>query len=239
MIVWRCPRCGAIGGHLADCPKDLPGLPESVNIAEALTPEPNPTHGPQKNVLPPKPTSPAIIVHFRKEGGEPIGQWPIDEARRLIRSGEIGMADYYWHEGLDQWKPVSQSQIAHQASFASAQTQNPPDYSRSAQYTPSLSRSIGSYTLLLAIISIAVIGFFRFMHIVRYSNGILVIPKEHFSFLMTFTSLDEILRRHNSMVDDSMPHDSLLQHLIQELRNRQMITKNPGQAQQRETSIRH
>jgi hypothetical protein len=72
--------------------------------------------------------------------------------------------------------------------------------------------------IVLLIVIVAVVAFIGFFHVVQSSDGIALIPKEHFSFSLSFTSVDEVLSRHNSAGPFS--RDPLLEHLVDELEHR-------------------
>ena len=50
-------------------------------------------------------------VYFYRNG-EFIAEHPFDVAIDLVRSGKIPMTDHYWHEGMSEWKLVSESTAA-------------------------------------------------------------------------------------------------------------------------------
>src|SRR5438093_12509140 len=58
---------------------------------------------------------PEKIYFYRN--GEFIAEYPFAAAVDLIGSGKIPMTDYYWHEGMDGWKLVADSNAAKAASF--------------------------------------------------------------------------------------------------------------------------
>ena len=47
--------------------------------------------------------------------GEELGAWSLEDAQARLRSGEIALTDYFWHEGMSDWKQVSQSKFAQAA----------------------------------------------------------------------------------------------------------------------------
>jgi hypothetical protein len=44
-----------------------------------------------------------------KRDGQVIAEYPFDEAVRRVKTGEIPLTDTYWHEGMEEWKLVSES----------------------------------------------------------------------------------------------------------------------------------
>ena len=61
----------------------------------------------------------------------------------------------------------------------------------------------------------------------------MLIPKEHFSFSMSFTSVDEVLSRHNGA--GLFSRDPLLGHLVDELEHRGSLY-SPAKRQFEQTS---
>jgi len=39
-------------------------------------------------------------------GGIEIGEWPKEEVVRRYKSGDLSAADFYWHEGMEDWEPL-------------------------------------------------------------------------------------------------------------------------------------
>lgn len=73
--------------------------------------------------------------------------------------------------------------------------------------------------VVLGMIVVGLLALLGFFHIVQSADGVMFVAKEHFSYAMTFTSIEDILRRNNS----SFHTDPLLQHLVQELEQRGKI----------------
>jgi hypothetical protein len=47
------------------------------------------------------------VNFFIARDGEEIGEWPRAELNRLARSGELRPTDYYWTEGMENWRQLS------------------------------------------------------------------------------------------------------------------------------------
>jgi len=75
--------------------------------------------------------------------------------------------------------------------------------------------------IALGVLAAALLAFVGFFHVVQSSDGIILVPKEHFSFSMTFTSVEDVLSRHNGAGPFS--RDPLLGHLVDELDHRGKI----------------
>lgn len=50
---------------------------------------------------------PPLTLHVARDG-KTIGQFPIDTAQQCLDVGIILPTDYCWHEGMTEWKPVSE-----------------------------------------------------------------------------------------------------------------------------------
>jgi hypothetical protein len=61
-----------------------------------------------------------MIITFARSGQE-AGQYHEDEVPSLLASGEILPSDDYWHEGLDDWRKVSERWSAPQLAKAAPQ----------------------------------------------------------------------------------------------------------------------
>ena len=59
--------------------------------------------------------APEKVYFYRNE--EFIAEYPLAAALDLIGSGKIPMTDHYWHEGMDGWKLVAESNAATAAGF--------------------------------------------------------------------------------------------------------------------------
>ena len=61
------------------------------------------------------------------------------------------------------------------------------------------------------------IGALGLLHIVKTDSAYTLVPKEHFTFSMTVTSVDEVIERWNKRtLGDSIRGDTLLTHLVRE-----------------------
>jgi hypothetical protein len=47
------------------------------------------------------------VNFFIAREGEEIGDWPRAELNRLARAGELRPTDYYWTEGMENWRQLS------------------------------------------------------------------------------------------------------------------------------------
>jgi rRNA maturation protein Nop10 len=84
--------------------------------------------------------------------------------------------------------------------------------------TPKQAAAVGAALLIVAIL----LGFF---HIVS-SETVTIIPKEHFTYSMTFISLDNVLTRYNERsIGSSMRGNALLDHLVEELGQRHLVSE--------------
>src|SRR3954463_1726846 len=50
--------------------------------------------------------------HVVHSDGEPVGEVTEEDFRKRIFSGELKPDDCYWHEGLENWKPISAYKVA-------------------------------------------------------------------------------------------------------------------------------
>jgi hypothetical protein len=74
------------------------------------------------------------------------------------------------------------------------------------------------------VILLILIGGFGLLHIVQTENGLTFVPKEHFTFSMTFTSVSQVVDRWNSRtIGDAMHGDTLFDHLVRQLEQRGYI----------------
>jgi len=65
-----------------------------------------------------------------------------------------------------------------------------------------------------AVILLLIIGFLGMFHIVQTGSGFTLISKEHFTFSMTFTSVDQVLKQwNNRSLGDAMRGNKMLEHL--------------------------
>jgi len=71
------------------------------------------------------------------------------------------------------------------------------------------------------VILLIIIGVLGLFHIVSTHTGVTLIPKEHFTFSLTITSVDQVIDLWNKRtLGDAMPSDPLLEHLVHELEQR-------------------
>jgi hypothetical protein len=49
-----------------------------------------------------------VTVHVCGSDGQPIGQFEEADFRDKIFAGELLTDSYYWHEGMTDWKPLSE-----------------------------------------------------------------------------------------------------------------------------------
>jgi len=73
-----------------------------------------------------------------------------------------------------------------------------------------------------AVILLLLIGGLGSIHIVKTDSGYTFVPKEHFTFSMTFTSVDEVVTRWNSQTNGD--RDALVDNLDRQLEKRGYIT---------------
>jgi endonuclease/exonuclease/phosphatase family metal-dependent hydrolase len=75
-----------------------------------------------------------MIIAFARNGQE-IGHFPEDEVAALVASGEILPSDDYWHEGMDEWRKVSDrwpiAEVAHRPATPVMRMEDAPTSSRS------------------------------------------------------------------------------------------------------------
>lgn len=51
-------------------------------------------------------------IHVVHGDGEPVGEVSEEEFRKMIFSGQLKPDDCYWHEGMENWKPISAYRVA-------------------------------------------------------------------------------------------------------------------------------
>ena len=49
----------------------------------------------------------SMTFHACAVDGRKLGEFTEAEFRRKIASGDLSPQDYYWHEGMADWKPIS------------------------------------------------------------------------------------------------------------------------------------
>lgn len=57
---------------------------------------------------------PSLTIYFARDGQQ-TGSFSWEDARTRVRSGEIEPTDHYWHEGMVEWKLVSESNLVRPA----------------------------------------------------------------------------------------------------------------------------
>ena len=50
-------------------------------------------------------------VYFARNG-EVIGEHSFQEACQMVRTSKVALTDHYWHEGMGEWKLVSECNTA-------------------------------------------------------------------------------------------------------------------------------
>lgn len=50
--------------------------------------------------------------HVVHSDGESLGEMSEEDFRKRIFSGELKPDDHYWHEGMEDWKPISAYRVA-------------------------------------------------------------------------------------------------------------------------------
>jgi len=73
--------------------------PSTVGGAEPLSPPL--TRSQKEPVVPTKP----MKISISRDGVE-IGEWPENDVRTFYREGSLLGTDYYWREGMEEWKPL-------------------------------------------------------------------------------------------------------------------------------------
>jgi GYF domain 2 len=48
-----------------------------------------------------------VIVHVCHNDGAPVGEFQEADFRDKIFAGELGSDYFYWYEGMEDWKPIS------------------------------------------------------------------------------------------------------------------------------------
>lgn len=75
------------------------------------------------------------------------------------------------------------------------------------------------------VLLIVLFGSFHFL-----TDAFTIIPKSHFTFSMTITSVDEVVKTYNERtLGERLRGDQLFDHLIGELQKRQLIQRNEGE----------
>jgi hypothetical protein len=74
--------------------------------------------------------------------------------------------------------------------------------------------------LTAGIVLLLLVGGLGLVHVVQTDTGLTLVSKEHFTFSMSFTSVEEVLERwNNRSFGDAIRGDKLLDHLVRELEN--------------------
>jgi uncharacterized protein DUF4339 len=66
-------------------------------------------------------------VHIARNG-EVLGEWTQTELRPLLRASEVFPGDYYWHEGMTEWRRLAELPCGKRALATPAQRQMLADY---------------------------------------------------------------------------------------------------------------
>jgi GYF domain 2 len=53
-------------------------------------------------------TLPIVTIHVCHNDGETVGEFSEPVFRDKISSGELRSEDFYWHEGMADWKPIKE-----------------------------------------------------------------------------------------------------------------------------------
>jgi hypothetical protein len=52
-----------------------------------------------------------VIFHACKVDGTKLGEFSEPEFQARLFAGELTASDYYWHEGMPDWKPISEYRV--------------------------------------------------------------------------------------------------------------------------------
>jgi hypothetical protein len=56
--------------------------------------------------------------------GKALGEWTKTELYSLLRASEVFLSDYYWHEGMNEWRRLAELPSGKSVVAAPAQRQN-------------------------------------------------------------------------------------------------------------------
>jgi GYF domain 2 len=52
-----------------------------------------------------------VIFHACRADGTKLGEFGEPDFQAKVFAGELTPADYYWHEGMPDWKPISEYRL--------------------------------------------------------------------------------------------------------------------------------
>ena len=157
---------------------------------------------------------------------EQKGPYTLSQLQTMWRSGNITGNTLFWQEGCSEWNPLSSILHVLEPPLAAPAPSLPRALALLGEFfdlppaapAPSLSRASAKQTststipnplsfswgtpkeaIIVAASLLTIVIILGFLHIVRGADGMprAVVAKEHFTYSMTFVSLDDLISRYN------------------------------------------